>query len=100
MGRPATECESHVNDLLGSMYRDFKKYDYPENCVLITHSLTIRLFLMRYYHLTVEEFEQMQSPENCELVIMSLQEDGKYKLDYEIRTTNTPLRYSRPITLP
>lgn len=99
-GESGTDVYDRVNDLLGSMYRDFQKDDYPENCVLVTHSLTIRLFLMRYYHLTVEEFEQMQSPENCELVIMSLQENGKYKLDYEIKTTNSPLRYSRPITLP
>ncbi|MBO5983502.1 MAG: phosphoglycerate mutase family protein [Rikenellaceae bacterium] len=99
-GESGTDVYDRVNDLLGSMYRDFQKDDYPENCVLITHSLTIRLFLMRYYHLTVEDFEQMLSPDNCELVIMTLQEDGKYKLDYEIKKSDTPLRYSRPITLP
>lgn len=99
-GESGTDVYDRINDLLGSMYRDFRSDDYPENCVLVTHSLTIRLFLMRYYHLTVEEFEQMLSPENCELVVMILQPDGSYKLERELRNSTTPLRYSRPITLP
>lgn len=99
-GEAGTDVYDRINDLLGSMYRDFCSDDFPENCVLVTHSLTIRLFLMRYYHLTVEEFEQMLSPSNCELVVMTLQEDGRYKLEYEIRKSDVPLRYSRPINLP
>lgn len=98
-GESGTDVYDRINDLLGSMYRDFRSDDYPQNCVLITHSLTIRLFLMRYYHLTVEEFEQMLSPANCELVIMALQLDGRYKLEYEIRKSEHPLHYSRPISL-
>ena len=99
-GESGTDVYDRINDLLGSMYRDFCSDDYPQNCVLITHSLTIRLFLMRYYHLTVEEFEQMLSPANCELVIMALQPDGRYKLEYEIRKSEHPLHYFRPIILP
>lgn len=99
-GESGTDVYDRIDDLLGSMYRDFRREDYPENCVLVTHSLTIRLFLMRYYHLTVEEFEQMLSPDNCELVVMNLQDDGCYRLDYEIRKSETPLHYSRPIVLP
>ena len=99
-GEAGTDVYDRINDLLGSMYRDFCSEDFPENCVLVTHSLTIRLFLMRYYHLTVEEFEQMLSPANCELVVMTLQEDGHYKLEYEIRKSDVPLCYSRPINLP
>ena len=99
-GESGTDVYDRVNDLLGSMYRDFRNDDYPENCVLITHSLTIRLFLMRYYHLTVEEFELMLSPANCELVVMNLQDDGGYKLDYNILKSDVPLCYSRPIVLP
>lgn len=98
-GEAGSDVYDRINDLLGSMYRDFRKDNYPENCVLITHNLTIRLFLMRYYHLTVEDFEQMASPGNCELVIMTLMDNGSYRLDYEIKKSGTPLRYSRPIVL-
>ncbi len=99
-GESGTDVYDRIDDLLGSLYRDFRSQHFPDNCVLVTHSLTIRLFLMRYYHLTVEEFEQMLSPDNCELVVMTLQEDGSYKLEYEIRKSESTLRYSRPITLP
>lgn len=66
---------------------------------MVTHGLTIRLFIMRFFHLTVEEFEQMLSPANCDLVVLSLQENGKYMLEYDIKKTDKPLKYSRPICL-
>ena len=87
------------NDLLGSLYRDFANKDFPENCVLVTHGLSIRLFIMRFFHLTVEDFEQMTAPKNCDLVILELQQDGHYRLITEMEKSSEPLRYSRPIKL-
>lgn len=97
-GEAASDVYDRVNDLLGSMHRDFSKPEFPENCVLVTHSLAIRLFVMRWFHLTVEEFERMASPGNCELVVMEKQ--GEH---YELITpipvlAAEPLR-SRPIRL-
>lgn len=66
-GEAGTDVYDRINDLLGSMFRDFEKDNFPENCALITHGLTIRLFVMRFFHLTVEEFEMMESPQNCTL---------------------------------
>ena len=34
-----------------------------------------------------------ESPANCELVVMTLQVDGYYKLEYEIRKSDALLRY-------
>lgn len=98
-GEAGSDVYDRINDLLGSMFRDFKKDAFPENCVLITHGLTIRLFIMRFFHLTVEDFEVMESPENCSLVILELQNDGRYILKTKIKKSSTPLRYSRPIQL-
>lgn len=98
-GEAGSDVYDRINDLLGSMFRDFKKENFPENCVLITHGLTVRLFIMRFFHLTVEEFEIMESPENGSLVILELQKDGRYFLKTEIRKSSVPLRYSRPIQL-
>lgn len=36
-----------------------------ENCVLITLGQTIRLFIMRFFHLMLEEFERMAVQRNC-----------------------------------
>ena len=96
-GEVGTDVYDRINDLLGSLYRDFAEDDFPENCVLVTHGLTIRLFIMRFFHLTVEEFERMTAPKNCDLVILELQEDGHYRLVTEMVQSTEPLRYSRPI---
>lgn len=98
-GEAGSDVYDRINDLLGSLYRDFSDKDFPENCVLVTHGLTIRLFIMRFFHLTVEEFELMLAPKNCALVILELQSDGHYRLTTEMEYSKEPLRYSRPIRL-
>ncbi len=100
-GEAGTDVYDRINDLLGSLHRDFQREDYPRNCILVTHSLAIRLFIMRWFHLTVEEFEQMLSPKNGQLVVLQLNEETD---DYELltpleRDENAVLR-SRPIRLP
>jgi len=48
---------------------------------LVTHGLTIRLFLMRWFHWSVEKFERLRNPENCEFFVMELnRQSGKYEL--------------------
>lgn len=98
-GEAGSDVYDRINDLLGSLYRDFSADEFPENCVLITHGLTIRLFIMRFFHLTVEEFEQMLAPKNCALVVLELQDDGHYRLTTELDYSQEPLRYSRPIKI-
>lgn len=98
-GEAGSDVYDRVNDLLGSMYRDFAEDDFPENCVLVTHGLTIRLFVMRFFHLPVEDFERMLAPKNCDAVILELQPDGRYRLMTELEYSTAPLRYSRPIRL-
>jgi len=98
-GEAGSDVYDRINDLLGSLYRDFSDKDFPDNCVLVTHGLTIRLFITRFFHLTVEEFELMLAPKNCDPVILELQDDGHYLLTTELDYSNEPLRYSRPIRL-
>lgn len=98
-GEAGSDVYDRVNDLLGSLYRDFAEKDFPKNCVLVTHGLTIRLFIMRFFHMTVEEFEMMMAPKNCDLVILEQQKNGHYHLATEMARSREALRYSRPIRL-
>lgn len=98
-GEAGSDVYDRVNDLLGSLYRDFSADEFPENCVLVTHGLTIRLFIMRFFHLTVEEFEQMIAPKNCDLVLLQLQDDGHYQLTTELSYSKELLNHSRPINI-
>lgn len=97
-GEAGTDVYDRINDLLGSLFRDFSHPKFPKNCVLVTHGLAIKLFIMRFFHLTVEEFERMITPRNCELVVLELEND-KYVLKTPIASSDKPLLYERPIRL-
>lgn len=99
-GEAGTDVYDRINDLLGSLHRDFQEQDYPQNCVLITHSLAIRLFIMRWFHLTVEEFEEMCSPKNAELVIFEYDAcTDEYNLITNIERKKENVLRRRPITI-
>ena len=98
-GEAASDVYDRINDLLGSLHRDFAKPDFPENCILVTHSLAIRLFIMRWFHHTVEEFECMCSPQNCDLVILEKNEDGHYQLVTPLKMSESGNSRKRPICL-
>lgn len=99
-GEAGTDVYDRINDLLGSLHRDFIRKDYPQNCLLVTHSLAIRLFIMRWFHLTVEEFEQMQSPKNGSLIILERDMHvDKYKLITPLEINENKIMRSRPIQL-
>jgi len=55
------------------------------NILIVTHGLTLRLLLMRYFQLTVEEFEHSYNSQNAKLVIMDrvIREDDSefFRLD-------------------
>jgi broad specificity phosphatase PhoE len=54
--------------------------------VIVSHGMTIRLFLMRWFHWTVEEFETLRNPKNAEIIIMEQDANtGKYHLVTELK---------------
>jgi broad specificity phosphatase PhoE len=79
-GESAADVFDRVSDFLDTLHRDFEKPDFPPACLLVTHGMTLRLFLMRWFHLTVEDFETLRNPPNCAIVQLELQHDGKYRL--------------------
>lgn len=99
-GEAASDVYDRINDLLGSLHRDFMEEDFPENSVLITHSLAIRLFVMRWFHLTVEDFEDMASPGNAEMVVLEYDKtNDEYKLLTPLKKRSHPANRRRPVVL-
>lgn len=45
-----------------------------------------RVFLMKWYHFSVEYFEDLRNINHCELLIMNKQDSGKYVLENNLRT--------------
>jgi len=85
-GESGADVFDRVSTFLETLFRDFNKSNYPQNTLIVTHGLTLRLFLMRWFHWTVEEFENLLNPHNCQIVVMQQQADGKYELVTKLRT--------------
>ena len=52
-----------------------------ENVVLVTHGLLMRIFCMTYLRWTVDEFEQVWNPSNCEIWVLNrIANTGEYEL--------------------
>jgi broad specificity phosphatase PhoE len=65
-GESGADVYDRVSTFLETLYRDFEKSDYPDNVLLVTHGLTMRLFCMRWFHWSVEFFESLNNPDYCE----------------------------------
>lgn len=79
-GESGADVYDRVSSFLESLFRDFRADNYPANTLIVTHGLTLRLFLMRWFHWSVEEFESLESPDNCQIVVMEQTTEGHYRL--------------------
>lgn len=50
------------------------------NLIIVSHGLTSRVFLMKWFKWTVEQFEQLNNFGNCEFRVMQLGSGGDYSL--------------------
>ena len=83
-GESGADVYDRVSIFLETLHRDFQKSDYPENVLIVTHGMTLRLFLMRWFHWSVEEFESLLNPHNCQIVIMQKDSNDRYNLTSEL----------------
>ncbi|KAI0518681.1 hypothetical protein KFK09_006117 [Dendrobium nobile] len=69
-----------------SLWRDIdmRRLDQGEdtetNLVIISHGLTSRVFLMKWFKWTVDQFERLNNFGNCEFRVMQLGPGGDYSL--------------------
>jgi broad specificity phosphatase PhoE len=75
-GEAGLDVYNRVSSFLATMSRDLLQFqdsgaDMSKlNIVIVTHGLTLRLFLMRYFQLSVEEFEESHNAQNAKLVVL------------------------------
>ena len=83
-GESGADVFDRVSGFLETLHRDFMKSDFAENALIVTHGLTLRLFLMRWFHWSVEEYESLRNPRNCQIVVMQKQPNDRYTLVTEL----------------
>jgi len=80
-GESCADVYDRVGSFFNTLHRDFEKPEFPDNCVIVTHGISIRCILMRWFHWTVEEFDATHNPLNCEIFQMRLHPNTeKYEL--------------------
>ena len=84
-GESCADVFDRMSDFMGTLFRDFKKKDFPRNAIIVSHGMAIRCFIMRFFHASVEEFESWANPKNCFYLLLERGEDEKYKLTTPMR---------------
>jgi len=99
-GESAADAYDRVSGFNESLWRSFGEDGFASVCVLVTHGLMTRVFLMKWYHFSVEYFEDLRNVNHCEFVVMKKnKENGKYILQNQLRTWSE-LRKERPAAAP
>lgn len=75
-GEAGLDVYSRVSSFITTLVRDCHQYSHAGhdlnrmNVVIVTHGLALRLFLMRWFQFSVEEFDDSTNPENAQLITM------------------------------
>lgn len=86
-GESAADAYDRIAGFNETLWRQFGDKDFPSVCVLVTHGLMTRVFLMKWYHWSVEYFEDLRNINHCEFILMRQNlENGKYVLEQQLRT--------------
>lgn len=71
---------------LESLWRDVDMHRFhcqssdELNLVIVSHGLAIRVFFMKWFKWTVEQFEHLNNLGNCEFRVMQIGRGGEYSL--------------------
>eukprot|EP00978_Attheya_sp_CCMP212_P045869 scaffold364113_cov55-Attheya_sp.AAC.2 len=75
-GEAGLDVYSRVSSFINTLVRDCYQYNHAGydlnnmNVVIVTHGLALRLFLMRWFQFSVEEFEMTTNPNNAQIITM------------------------------
>ncbi|GAM89781.1 hypothetical protein ANO11243_078200 [Dothideomycetidae sp. 11243] len=86
-GESAADAYDRISGFNDSLWRSFEEDSFPSVLILVTHGLMTRVFLMRWFHYSVEKFEDLRNINHCEFVIMNRSLDtGRFVLENKLRT--------------
>ncbi|KAF4389944.1 hypothetical protein CsatB_029518 [Cannabis sativa] len=85
-GESAADVFDRVAGFLESLWRDIDMNrlhldpSHELNLIIVSHGLTSRVFFMKWFKWTVEQFEQLNNFGNCDFRVMQLGSGGEYSL--------------------
>jgi broad specificity phosphatase PhoE len=69
-GESPADCYDRTSAFLESLMRQCERKN-ANSALVVSHGMTIRCFVTRFLHLTVEQFEMMANPINCDIVTIA-----------------------------
>jgi broad specificity phosphatase PhoE len=69
-GESPADCYDRASSFLESLMRQVER-KRAERVLVVTHGLFIRCFVMRFLHLTVEDFDALANPRNCDIITLA-----------------------------
>lgn len=91
-GESCANVFDRMSSFIDTMFVDFEKFNFPDNVIIVSHGMAMRLFLMRFYRCSVDEFQTWRNPWNCEYYHLKLcKYSDKYSLVTPVKS-KTPKR--------
>jgi len=93
-GEAASDVYERVSTFLDSLWRSFD-VKRSNNYVLVTHGISIRVLLARYFRYSIDQFNMLANPRNGEMILLAhdgcgkLQLEGRCELDVKETKNNT-----------
>lgn len=77
-GESAADVYDRCSSFNDSLFRQFKRDDFPEILVLVTHGIWARVFLQRWFRWSVEYFEDLTNIPHCQWIQLELSHSQIY----------------------
>jgi len=85
-GESAADVYDRIASFNESLFRQFQQDDFPNILVLVTHGIWARVFLMKWFRWSYEEFESLKNIPHCQYLIMKRHQHGKFALKTRLLT--------------
>lgn len=82
-GESGADVCDRVSSFLDVFQRERAAFPIDTTVVIMTHDLTLRMLVKRWFHLNVETFHNMTSPKTAATVELERVDSGRYKLTEE-----------------
>jgi broad specificity phosphatase PhoE len=85
-GESGADVFDRVSSFMESLFREMNNDSPAHNICIVSHGLFMRLFLMRFFRWTVEQFTVLWNFDNCEVCILAREETyGSYQLKTKLK---------------
>lgn len=86
-GESAADVYDRIASFNETLFRQFQQENFPNILILVTHGIWARVFLMKWFRWSYEEFESLRNIPHCHYLIMKREAtSGKFILKTPLKT--------------